>query len=599
MMSSQVMWMLGGVLTFVLGLAFTPFVRRYALRFGVVADPCDDRWHRRKTALLGGAAIYAAFGAGFLIFNSYLPGGARLILGGATVLFLVGLVDDFFGLKPPIKLVLQLIVASVVVYFGSRLPWTESTAVNIFITIFWLVGLTNAINLLDNMDGLAAGVSAIACVFLTATFLLNGQESQALLPALLGGAALGFLVYNINPASIFMGDCGSMFLGFSLGGMALLSSYDRTRNIGTVLVTPVLIMLIPIFDTAIVTVTRKLSGRPVSRGGRDHASHRLVALGLSERKAVLLLYALAIGAGTLGLAVRDMQLGTMIALVAVFILVLFSLGLYLGRMHVYETEEEIQGNTLLRALVGFPYKRRMMEIIIDVMLIALAYHSAYLLRFENGVPEVQMNIFLQSLPLVIAVQMLSFLIGGVYGGLWRYVGIADLVAIGRAVFIGAAASAALVFGIFGAGGTSGASRAVFVLDALLLGFLVSASRVSFRLLRSVLGRWADTQPDARPVLIYGAGDGGELLLRELINNPEYKYLPLGFIDDDRNKVGKWIHGYRIFGSEDLPKLLERYGVREVLVSTAQVPAGKLAALRNLGLDLGHMRIRIDQESLTN
>lgn len=595
----MVMWLLGCLLTFAVGAAMTPFVRWCARRWGVVASPREDRWHSRPTALMGGVAIYAAFICGFLLFQDQLPEGARLILGGATLMFLTGLADDFWGLKAPIKLVLQLIVASVVVYFGTRLAWTDSEAFNIFVTIFWLVGITNAVNLLDNMDGLAAGISAIACAFMTATFLLNGQEAQALLPALMGGAALGFLIYNVNPASIFMGDCGSMFLGFSLGAMALLSSYDRTRNISAVLVTPVLIMLIPIFDTAIVTVTRKLSGRPVSRGGRDHASHRLVALGLSERRAVLLLYALAIGAGALGLAVRGMQLGAMIAFVAVFILVLFSLGLYLGRVRVYETEEEIQGNTLLRALVGFPYKRRMMEIIIDVMLIALAYHSAYLLRFENGVPDVQMKIFLRSLPLVIAVQMLSFLIGGVYGGLWRYVGIADLVAIGRAVFIGVAASAAVVFGIFGAGGTSGASRAVFVLDALLLGFLVSASRVSFRLLRSVLGRWADAQPDARPVLIYGAGDGGELLLRELINNPEYKYLPLGFIDDDRNKVGKWIHGYRIFGSEDVPKLLKRYGVREVLVSTAQVPAGRLAALRNLGLDLGHMRIRIDQESFTN
>jgi UDP-GlcNAc:undecaprenyl-phosphate GlcNAc-1-phosphate transferase len=593
----MVMWLLGSLLTFAVGAAMTPVVRIFARRWGAVARPREDRWHSRPTALMGGAAVYAAFICGFLVFQDWLPGGARLILGGATLMFLTGLADDFWGLKAPIKLVLQLIVASVVVYFGVRLEWTGSEAFNIFVTIFWLVGITNAVNLLDNMDGLAAGVSAIACAFMTATFLLNGQEAQALLPALMGGAALGFLIYNVNPASIFMGDCGSMFLGFSLGGMALLSSYDRARNISAVLVTPVLIMLIPIFDTVIVTVTRKLSGRPVSRGGRDHASHRLVALGLSERRAVLLLYALAIGAGALGLAVRGMRLGTMIALVAVFILVLFCLGLYLGRVRIYETEEEIQGNTLLRALVGFPYKRRVMEIIIDMMLIALAYHSAYLLRFENGVPPVQMRIFLQSLPLVIAVQMLSFLIGGVYGGLWRYVGIADLVTIGRAGFIGVAASAAAVFGIFGVGGTSGASRAVFILDALLLGFLVSASRVSFRLLRSVLGRWADTQPDARPVLIYGAGDGGELLLRELINNPEYKYLPLGFIDDDQNKVGKWIHGYRIFGSDELPQLLDRFGVHGVLVSSASIPDGKLAALRDLDLDLGRMRIQIERESL--
>ena len=136
---------------------------------------------------------------------------------------------------------------------------------------------------------------------------------EAILPAILGGAALGFLLFNFNPASIFMGDGGSMFLGFTLGGIALLSSYDRTRNVTSVLITPVLIMLIPIFDTSVVAITRKLSGRPLSQGGRDHTSHRLVALGISERRAVLLLYGLAAASGILALLVRDKSLETVVA----------------------------------------------------------------------------------------------------------------------------------------------------------------------------------------------------------------------------------------------------------------------------------------------
>lgn len=588
---------LGSLLAFLVSFLLTPLVRRYAQRIGAVASPRGDRWHQRSTPLLGGVAIYAAIVGGFIIFWPHLPAGARLILAGSTLLFLVGLYDDYRSLKAPIKLVAQLIVASLVVYFGRRLPWTDSQALNIFITIFWLVGMTNAINLLDNMDGLAAGVVAIACAFMTTTFLLNGQAAEALLPALIGGAALGFLLYNFNPASIFMGDCGSMFLGFALGGTALLSSYDRTRNVGTVLVAPVLIMLIPIFDTCIVTVTRKLSGRSVAEGGRDHTSHRLVALGLSERRAVVLLYALSIIAGALALLVRQMRPGTMITLVACFVLVLFFLGVYLGRVKVYEESEDLlRDRTILRALVGFPYKRRMFEIMLDAVLIALAYHAAYLLRYDGAVPGAQLEIFLQTLPLVIAAQLLSFLVGGVYAGLWRYAGVADLVVIVRAVSIGAALAAFIVFAMYE---WQGPSRAVFVLDALLLFCFVGASRISFRLLRTVIVGKAEAHPEARPVFIYGAGDGGELLLREILNNPAYRYAPMGFIDDDREKIGKWIHGYRIFASDDLPALVRRHGVREVIVSSAKVPESKLEALRVLGVGLGRMRIQIEQESATN
>ena len=153
------------VLTFVVSLGLTPLMRLMATRTGIVATPRDDRWNDRSTALLGGVAVYLAFAASFLIFYPQLPGGARFILLGGTLLFLTGLVDDFISVKPPVKLVIQVIVAAVVVYFGRRLPWTGSNAFNILITIFWLVGMTNAINLLDNMDGLAAGVVAIACGF--------------------------------------------------------------------------------------------------------------------------------------------------------------------------------------------------------------------------------------------------------------------------------------------------------------------------------------------------------------------------------------------------------------------------------------------------
>ena len=579
------------LLTFAAGLGLTALVRLISTRFNLLKAPRDDRWNLKPTPVFGGVAIYLAFAAVFLLFQQHLPPGARLILFGGTLLFLTGLVDDLISIKPPVKLVIQLIVSATVVYFGRRLQWTGSDAFNIVITICWLVGMTNAINLLDNMDGLAAGIVAIACAFMTATFLLNGQIQEALLPAVLAGAALGFLVFNFNPASIFMGDCGSMFLGFTLGGMALLSSNDRTRNLTSVLITPVLIMLIPIFDTTLVAISRKLSGRPLSQGGRDHTSHRLVALGISERRAVLLLYILSAAAGVLALLVRDTRIEFVVALVAVFTMILFFIGLYLSKVRVYEDgDEALLNNTVLRAMVGFSYKRRFFEIGLDVVLIALAYHVAYLLRFEGGIPELQMGIFLQTLPLVIAIQMACQLLGNVYGGLWRYASVSDLLTIGKSVIAGAFVSALVIFGMYN---WTGPSRAVFIIDVLLLISFLGASRLSFRLLRSIIVGKSETSPDARPVLIYGAGDGGELLLREIRNNPEHHYAPLGFIDDDETKVGKVIHGYRIYSVRELGRLVEDHDVVAILISTEKVPETKLEHVKQLGVVLARLRISIE------
>jgi UDP-GlcNAc:undecaprenyl-phosphate GlcNAc-1-phosphate transferase len=461
---------------------------------------------------------------------------------------------------------------------------------NNLLTIFWLVGITNAVNLLDNMDGLAGGVSLIACLFLMLAFLLNGQAAEAVLPAMLGGAVLGFLVYNFLPASIFMGDCGSLFLGFMLGGAALLSDYDRSRHLLAVLFTPALIMLIPIFDISVVTVTRRLSGRPASQGGRDHTSHRLVTLDLSEQRAVLLLCALATCSGALALGVRLLEVEIALLLVPGFALMVLFLGIYLGRVRIHDdTAPHPAGHTLLTALVEFSYKRRMFEVLLDVVLVALAYYGAYLLRWDADMPAQQPAVLVQTLPLIIALQMLGFLVCGVYRGLWRYTGLDDLLVLAKAVLTGSAVCAGVVFALYG---WQGPSRAVFILDALLLFVFVGASRVSFRLLRALLGERAPLQFAATPVVIYGAGDGGELLIREILNNPDLGYAPVGFIDDDHHKVGRLIHGCRIFERQALPDLIRTRGVREVLVSSLKVADSQLTDLRPLGVNLRRMTVRI-------
>ncbi|MBI1737073.1 MAG: hypothetical protein HYR51_18030 [Candidatus Rokubacteria bacterium] len=576
-----------------LGVAFTAGVRRIAIRLEYVAHPRADRWHRAPVATLGGVGIYAAFVATLLVVQPDAAAALPVVLM-ATVLFAMGFVDDLRPLTPYAKLVVQLLAAASVVASGTRLPWFDEASLNALVTIFWLVGITNAINLLDNIDGLAAGIAAIGSGFLVVNFFLSGQGEVAVIPAALAGAALGFLVFNFHPASIFMGDSGSMFLGFALAGTALLSEYGRSRNVSAVLFTPVLILMLPIFDTCLVAVTRRLSGRAITRGGRDHASHRLVALGVSERRAVLMLYGFALVCGTLAVAVRFVGAEMALLVIPAFGLVVLFLGLHLGTLAIYDQTDRVPPHsTILQALSDVHHKRRIFEVLLDVVLIALAYYASYLLRFDGRFPPEQFVIFVETVPLVIGVQLAAFLVTGMYRGLWRYVGLDDLVGIARSVGIGVACCAVPVFWLYGVGGMRGASRVVFVLDAILVFLFVGASRLSFRLLRSLIGRAVVAAPGRRPVLIYGAGDGGELLVRELMNNAHYGFAPVGFIDDDQRKVGKHLHGLPIYNRDGLRDVIQTLGVTEVVVSTAKVPESYVQQLRDEGVSLKRMRIVLE------
>jgi UDP-GlcNAc:undecaprenyl-phosphate GlcNAc-1-phosphate transferase len=301
----------------------------------LVAHPRADRWHRRATATVGGIGVFVAFWAGMAVFQPEVSRPYPMLFA-ASLLFAAGLLDDVVQLRPLTKLLAQLAAAGIVVTVGARLqlPWTAWPLLNAAITVVWLVGITNAFNLLDNMDGLAGGIAAIGAVFLTVTFVLNGQTPQGELAMILCGAVAGFLVFNVNPASIFMGDCGSMFLGFALAGMALLSQYGRSRNLGAVVIAPVIILMVPILDTCLVTITRKVAGRPVSVGGRDHSSHRLVALGNSERRAVVILWSIAAVAGTLALLVRGLSNSVAIAVLGGVATAMALFGVYLARVPV-------------------------------------------------------------------------------------------------------------------------------------------------------------------------------------------------------------------------------------------------------------------------
>ncbi|HET6313057.1 MAG TPA: MraY family glycosyltransferase [Chloroflexia bacterium] len=291
------------LLIFLLAMLFTfvatPLARRVAHRYSVVDAPSARKIHANPVPLLGGAAIYLAVIVSLVLFGhlQYVQQTASILIG-ATLMSMLGVWDDKWGLRPLAKLVGQVIAASLLFYSGISVEFLHNDVLNYGATVLWVVTITNALNLMDNMDGLAGGVAAVASVFFFLIATLTDQLLVAPMAAVLVGACLGFLYYNFNPAYIFMGDTGSLFLGFMLAAVGIKLRFPANFDIVTWMV-PVLVLGVPLFDTTLVTLSRIRRGIPISRGGKDHLSHRLVALGYTKREAVMVLYLIQ---GMLGVA---------------------------------------------------------------------------------------------------------------------------------------------------------------------------------------------------------------------------------------------------------------------------------------------------------
>jgi UDP-GlcNAc:undecaprenyl-phosphate GlcNAc-1-phosphate transferase len=283
-------------------------------------------------------------------------------------------------------------------------------------------------------------------------------------------------------------------------------------------------------------------------------------------------------------------------LVPSFGLVLAFFAIYLGGVRVYApvaSESEGRGRALLPTLADFGYKRRVFEVLHDVLIILLAYYAAFLLRFDGHLTEPYYGRFVASLPLVLAAQLTAFLLLGLYGGLWRYTSLQDLPVLFRSV-VGAWIASVLVIGLVFR--FDGFSRGALLMDLLVLGIAVAGTRISFRLIRVWLQH--NGPRDGRRVLIYGAGDGGELLLRELQNNHELGLHAIGFVDDDPQKRGRMIHGVRVLGpAEELRQLAGVQRVDELVISTGKLPEERMSLISRACVDAGiqirRLRIALD------
>lgn len=326
----------------------TPIVKKLAHRVGAIDIPKDDRRvHKTPIPRLGGLAIYLGFILTILLFTQV----DREILGmviGATIIVAMGVVDDIKPLSAKLKLLIQIAAALVLVGFGVRIEFLTNffkpgeyiylpMIVAVPITVFWVVGITNTVNLIDGLDGLAAGISTIAAITLAYVAIVNGYHETAIMTLVVAGACIGFLPYNFNPAKIFMGDTGSLFLGFILSAIAIDGTIKGATTLA--MVVPVLALGLPIFDTTFAILRRAKNGRPIMEADKGHLHHRLLSIGLCQKRAVLVLYLISILLGTSAILIaKEKYIDSIATLIVTAAIVVIPIN------HTWMTKEKTTNN---------------------------------------------------------------------------------------------------------------------------------------------------------------------------------------------------------------------------------------------------------------
>jgi len=559
--------------TVLLMLLITPLVIRGARRWGWVDYPKTDRWHSRPVALLGGIAIFLSSAIAVVGSGAHVAFPWPVWLG-VVLVFGAGLADDVFDIQPGAKLVVQ-VVSTVLLLYGGYAFWRGGPFwVSLPLTFFWVIGVTNALNLIDGMDGLAAGIAAIAAAVLGVVAWLIGDIAIAMVAAITASAAGAFLVFNFQPARVFMGDCGSMVLGFLLAAIAM--SVQGRGGPTTATLAPAVVLAVPIFDTAFVTVTRILSGKSVTEGGTDHTMHRLVMLGLSERQTVVFLYAVSLlfGAGSLGVYWSTTPLFFAVLLLAAVAAVVF--GLYLAQASSYpdESMRVRTGNAtviqrigaVMRAVAGGSAWKSIAGAMADLLVVGAAFVAAYHLRFTPVPPAAHWDVMTQALPAIVAVKIAVFHLFGLYHGIWRHAGTPELV---RLVSASTVASGVAWTGLLLVYGPAQLSASVAILDGLLCTLAVGGIRFGFRGLRQY---FASHRSGGRRVVIVGTGPTSVLALRYLRQNDDINRTAIGFLDTDAHRKGLRLQGLRVLGTpRDLPSLVREHDVDEVILPSTDVP----------------------------
>jgi UDP-GlcNAc:undecaprenyl-phosphate/decaprenyl-phosphate GlcNAc-1-phosphate transferase len=603
-MGKYILLFMGG---FAVSFALTPIVRWLAVRVNAMDLPNERKVHDRPIPRLGGVAIFVSFSLMVfltlspfaLLTNPFFSVGKHWwtgYLAAASIIVALGVFDDIHPLGARVKFLTQALAACFAMYFGYvinrlDLPWGVSINLGLWsipVTLLWIVGLTNAFNLIDGLDGLASGVALISSLTLMGIALLGQNAELALVCSALAGCLLGFLPYNFHPASIFLGDSGSLFLGFTLAVLSITTSQKSTVAVSILI--PVLAFGLPIMDALLAMIRRFLramhvwetTGQGTYRmffmrskamfvADRDHIHHRLMRLGIYHRNAVIFLYAICAAmsvAAIVTASYRNINTGIILATIGVAVV--------LGIRKLRYEELQFLRNGSLIPLSRFPVLGyESFQIPIDLVRVSLAYYLTYWLRHDGAFEGQTKAIFIATLPAMLLTKIVVFHLTGLYRIRWRQAGVPEMLRGFRSMILGSVA-AALVLSYLQIGKCS---VSTLIIDFYIMSSFLLGSRFSARLIHY----YAQSNPaHKKRILIYGTGPSASLLICELLANQHHSLAPVGFIDEHHGRNRKILHGYPILGSVAiLPEVLQEGGIEELIIATPKIAPGELEQIKAL------------------
>lgn len=576
---APVLWItLPAITAALLSAMLTPLVVRLAVAVGAVDMPGHRKIHTAPIPRLGGLAVVASiamvvtgahlFSRGRWQVPPHLSTGLAL---GIMPIFLVSLVDDMRSVGARVKFLAHTIGAIIAVSFGIALePVVHLFGAPIHIGLFalplsvlWMVGVTNAFNIIDGLDGLAAGLALISASGMAAVFMILGEWPMAGVTLVMAGALAGFLPYNVHPAKLFLGDTGATAIGFGLAAFALKGG--STLSVGFAALLPVFILGLPIADTLISMARRTIRRLEYHTGGvfqadGNHIHHRLLAAGIDHGRAVMILY----GAGLVFTAAALVSIFLNVRAAGFFIATLILAGFVGIHRLGYDEFAFLRRGTVLKMYELPTVKRGMFVVFVDVLLAAIAAYVAVGLKTDHWTLSQIYDPVLDLATAFAPVTVLIFWGCGMYRGSWHVAKIQDLTRCFKAVAIVTVAGAIIIRLMTG----NEHAVSLFGIYGILSLLLTVSLRSSYVVLENTRQRASHT---GRPVLVYGAGGRGVAAVRELFQTPESGLKPIGFIDDDVSKRGRLVSGLPVFGTaRELEGIIRKHGAHAVLVASEKI-----------------------------
>ncbi len=596
------------LLPLLLSLLLTPMVIRFANRIGATDAPGERKVHTKVMPRIGGLAVVLSVTVSVLalyfLFSDTLPNlfdgsyTTPIVIVCFVALFGLGFLDDLKPLSSEVKFGVQFVLAGIIYFAGFQISNITNLLgsgvldigiLDLPITVLWIVGITNAFNLIDGLDGLASGVAVIACTSIFLITSLSGQIGAAIFSAVIAGSLVGFLRYNFNPAKIFLGDSGSLVIGFALALLSIQSTSKITTGFAVLL--PILVLALPITDT-LVSMARRLIGSFLNKGteapsqstlgringmftpDKSHIHHRLLSLGFSHRSAVLVLYMVSMFfafSAFLFTEIDSFQKSVTIAFALGLILFIF-----IKKLSYYEMA--IFNNGLMMPFYKKWIRKQAQWICVaDIVFIITSYSLSYALVYLLNPVSLEHLNFAFTLALVLPVQLATFWVTGLYREKMNQLGIANALHITASI-----------------GSAVGLTGIVFLLTEYLtmieviqflifnFYFLLTLLFV-YRIAYQALSFWFNRdKKTGKKVLIYGAGEYGTLILQKIINSSRNDLKVIGFLDDDPNLEGKLIYGYPILGGHwVLPKTHRSHNIGAIYLCDEEIRCENLKRLRSI------------------